>query len=156
MLALGSCYAAPDPPLEGILDRAENIFIGRVTSTVPGKSATYEVVEVLRGTLTGKETLLFEDGFHVDRIGDRCLLLSQGDSRYGGPRPVIGLPLDGQEIWRGWMTIPMRVVDGREFVRWFSTVDLKPGAPFNPWTSIDEVKSLIKRFPYDSHVNDKS
>jgi hypothetical protein len=156
---LPSCFAAPAPPLEGDLSRAETVLIGRLISKPDATHFIFQVGTVLRGRAEATMTLAFDEGGADASVGSLCLLVSQGDDHYGRPRPVVGRPMDSQGAWRGWLELPISTADGHQFVETvYSFADGQPfsdGSLASPKLSIERVKSLIDRYPYNPCIHDK-
>jgi hypothetical protein len=157
------CYvgnAAPAPPVESLLERAETSIIARVVA-VSEKSVTLRRTELLRGASEAELTFSFEESFppSIQCIGTEFLLLSQGDARFGPPRSVIGRAMVGQDRWRGWIPLPIgRIREDIYVEAVWSREDAKIyGARFadKPMT-LARVKELMQRFQYNPHVNDKA
>jgi hypothetical protein len=155
------CSAAPAPPFEELLKRAETVLITRVTALTERK-VTLHRMEVLRGDSEADLTFGFAEWNPAFlRIGDELLLVSQGDARYGAPRPILGRPIDAQQVWCGWTPLPIsRSVDNVYAGPIFSFVDGKPYDDVHDETgaklSLARIKRLLERFPYDPHINDKT
>src|SRR5215475_6910458 len=101
--------SAPDYSLEGLLKRAEIVYVGRVSelslekqpamlsigkggSGICDRKIQLEVVEVLRGNkgdIKGNYGLLGLGNGHEIQLGALFLVLSQGDNYWGRPEPVI-------------------------------------------------------------------
>ena len=151
--------AAPDPPFEDLLRRAETVFLARVVSVNSDHTYTVESTEVLRGKCDIPLT------YPVDRFdgvkmafqpGTQFLCLSQGDAKLGPPRPVFGCSFDGKHSWRGWMTLAIERVGQEIFVKnVFTHVDGYSFGDNVPDTEehglkLSRIKQFIERFPYGS------
>jgi hypothetical protein len=153
---------APPPPLETLLWRAETVVLARVKAASAG-SVTFERVEALRGDTAAEVTL----GFDVQspaavqlEVGAQVMLLSQGDARFGPPRPLLGRGMHGQMTWCGWIPLPIFTVGSDPFVdRILSFADGEPAADLrdekHAALRLSRVRRLLARFPYDPHSNDK-
>jgi len=151
--------ASPDYPFEGLLPRAENIFIGRITNHSE-KDLTFEMIETLRGH--GEQiTLTFGFYSHDDRglpaAGSSYLLISQGDSHLGKPEAVVSLGqvLKGQAGYCGWIMFPIKRDEGLTYLDLIHTrVGQMPGEKPARLT-LDKARTLIQQIPYkpDLHGN---
>src|SRR2546430_600275 len=69
---------------EGLLPRAETVFIGRIKSHTK-QDVTVEITEMLRGT-TAQKTFTFRySGYDDKRLSDvtvPCVVISQGDNHF--------------------------------------------------------------------------
>jgi hypothetical protein len=141
---------APAYPLEGLLKRAEFLYVGRLSEMSQekqpallsiGESRRYisdrkihlEVVEVLRGRnddIEGKYGLLGLNE-HEIRPGAIFLVLSQGDNYWGRPEPVIaiGQPTMGQASYCGWLMFPLSKTDGDGIVAMLKSSKSENGGP---------------------------
>ena len=153
--------AAPAPPIEALLKRAQTVLIARAIATTE-TSITFRRIELLRGASEAELNLrLIYSDLAFFHIGGEFLLLSQGDARFGPPEPVVGRTLHGQDRWCGWVPLPI-VRDANQVYasRIFSFVDGQPSQdgndPKEPKLSITRIKRLLERFPYDPHINDKA
>ena len=154
--------AAPDPPFEDLLRRAETVFLARVTSQNSDHTTTVEPTDVLRGKCDKPLTLPFDRFEHPDFSlgpGTQFLCLSQGDEKRGLPLPVFGLSFDEKWSWRGWMTLPIKRVDREIYVLGvYSHVDghwVVDSAPvlqeYEKFAlTLSRITQLIERFPYGS------
>ena len=154
---------APAPPLEDLLRRAETVILARVKAA-SRDSVTFVRVEALRGDTEAEMTMGFDAetpaGVQFD-IGAQVLLLSQGDARFGPPRPLLGRGMHGQMVWCGWIPLPVITVGSDLFVdRILSFADGKPAKDLDDdkhaALRLARVKRLVARFPYDPHINDKA
>ncbi|HVF72642.1 MAG TPA: hypothetical protein VM940_13645, partial [Chthoniobacterales bacterium] len=154
---------APPPPLEDLLRRAETVVLARVKAA-SADSVTFERVEALRGDTEVEITLGFDQQspaavqFEVDA---QVLLLSQGDARFGPPRPLLGRGMHGQLMWCGWIALPIIAVGSEPFVdRIFSFADGDPATDLrddkHAALRLARVRRLVARFPYDPHSNGKA
>ena len=169
VICLLECHlagAATAPPLESLLQRAETIVLARVTA-ITEESVTLRLGEVLRGEIAGALVLGFGGRENAGwgprrlKVGEEFLLLSQGDARFGGPRPILGRPMHGQHQWCGWTPLPMVRDRGGVYAgAIFSFADGQPSDdgqdPKDPKLSLARVKRLLDRFPYDPHANDNA
>lgn len=135
-LAPDTALSAPAYPLESLLERAENVFIVRVSSRTHTR-VTFEVTEVLRGDKLKSLTLShspYDDEFPKEPRS--LLLFSQGDDYWGKPKPLlsIGQPTKGQASYCGW-------------ILWSSTAD--NGAALESLRKL--VKQALACVPKSSH-----
>jgi hypothetical protein len=103
-LALGATSAAPAPPFEWYLLRAETVFIGRIADRTD-KDVSFEVIELLRGQ--GSEHLrryvIDKEGF-VLKESPTWLVISQGDNHFGKAETHhVTWPTIGWAKWLSWM-----------------------------------------------------
>lgn len=153
-------HAALSYPFEGLLPRAETVFIGRVTSHTT-QDITFEITQALRGG-TGQKTLTFLYSGYDDRrlseVNTPFLVISQGDNHFGKPKSVVSLgqPLKGQAGYCGWIVFPIRANgDGLYLDLIYTLVGQKPGGEKPERLTLDKAKSLIQGSPYrpDLHGN---
>jgi hypothetical protein len=162
-LACRISLAGSAPPLESLLERAENVVLARVAS-VSGTTVTFQRVELLRGK-TPVEVILGQDdygGAGVSfEVGSEFLLISQGDAKSGPPRPMLGRPMLGQGSWCGWSPLPISRIGNQIFAHTiYSSVDGQPstdGPPDNrdAKLALPRIKRLVERFPYQPRIRDK-
>jgi hypothetical protein len=128
------------------------------------KSVTFERVEALRGRTDAEITLGFDEqspaAVQFD-VGAQVLLLSQGDARFGPPRPLLGRGMYGQMIWCGWIPLPIITVGNDPFVdSILSFADGEQATDFrddrHAALRLAWVRRLVARFPYDPHINGKA
>ena len=154
---------APGEPLEGLLRRAETVILAKVKAASED-SVTFARIEALRGDAEAEITLGFDAETPAGvkfEVGAQVLLLSQGDARYGPPRPLLGRGMHGQTIWCGWIPLPVITVGSDPFVdRIWSLADGQPATDLNDdkhaALRLTRVKRLVARFPYDPHINDEA
>lgn len=144
--------AAPDPPFEAYLLRAETIFIGRIADR-NNKEVAFEVTELLRGrskaAINIRRYAIDNEGF-VSKGSQIWLVISQGDNHFGKPKQVMSLgpQLDGQCCYRGWIAFPIREDSEGAYVdHVFTFVDWKPGETLAKMT-LHKAKMLIQQFSY--------
>ena len=152
-------HASPDYPFEGLLPRAETIFIGRVI-THTDQDVTFQVVELLRGHADQANSLFRYSGFDDRRLSEvtvPCLVISQGDNHFGKPDAIVSLGqyVKGQAGYRGWIAFPIRMDGDRTYVEFaYTRVRQKPGEKPARLT-MAEARTLIRQVPYkpDLHGN---
>jgi hypothetical protein len=159
MLLNSALPAAPDPPFEDLLLRAKNVLVAQVILTSSDqRTVSFQPVTVLRGNMT-EEFSLSVESYIIFKKGSQWLLLSQGDNRYGEPRAVLGRTMEGQQVWRGWIPLPLSRVGERTYAAAiFSICD---GPPFwdiqspsdGPSLELSRIKRLVQRFPYNPSIN---
>ncbi len=155
---VGFCSAEDAPPFEGHLPRAEFILLARIVS-IEGNMITFRRIESLRGDSAPELELSFDQGKSLQmKVGGAVLLFSQGDDRFGKPKPVLERPMDGLLGWRGWTPLPVIKVGDQVFAgNIWSVVD---GLPLSDEASgvsclrLSRIKGLIRRFPYNPKIND--
>ena len=144
--------AAPDPPFEYYLLRAETVFIGQIHERTD-REITFQVIDILRDRTDHKrsslEHYIIDPEGHVAKESSLWLVLSQGDDRLGKPRQVmsLGSQLDGQCCYRGWIAFPIEDGEDRYVGYLHTSSDRKRNEPFRRLT-LDKAKALIQRFPY--------
>jgi hypothetical protein len=144
--------AAPAYPFEGLLPRAETVFIGRITKHAE-RDVTFEVVEALRGR-ADQPTLTFGfsglDDRRLPTAASSYLVISQGDNHFGKPKAIVSLgqALKGQAGYCGWIAFPIRV-DGRApYLDLINTsVGRKPGEKPARLT-LDAARELTQQVTY--------
>ncbi len=161
-LLLQPYYAAntaPDYSFEGLLPRAQTIFIGHITKySQPG--LTFEIDEVLRGTMPQKTVALGFTGLDDLRLsgvpGSSYLVISQGDNHFGKPKAVVSLgqPLKGQAGFCGWIAFPLRRrVDNYCLDLIYTRLGQKPVE--NPARLMLEMaRALILQVPFKADLHD--
>jgi len=151
--------AALPYPFEGLLPRAETVFIGRVTSHT-ARDITFEITQALRGG-TGQKRLTFLYSGYDDRrlseVNTPCLVISQGDNHFGKPKSIVSLGqhVKGQAGYCGWIVFPIRTNGAVPYLDLIDTrVGQKPGEKPARLT-LDKAKTLIHGNPYrpDLHGN---
>lgn len=158
LVASGVTSAAPAPPLEWYLLRAETVFIGCIADRTD-KDVSFQVIELLRGQAKQANNLrryaIDKEGF-VTKESPTWLVISQGDNHFGKPNPLMSLgpQLDGQSGYRGWIAFPIRE-DGVEprLDHVYTFVDHKAGEPLMSLT-LRKAKVLIDQFLYKPNLND--
>ena len=156
-LASGVTIAAPAPPFEAYLLRAETVFIGRVTGRT-GSEVSFEVVELLRGRAhraAGVRRYAVDKEGHVSQEGPTWLVLSQGDGRAGRPRRRVSLgpQLDGQASYRGWAAFPIRGDGETAYIdHAYTFVGREAGKPLSKLTLL-MAQLLINQFPYKPELH---
>ena len=155
-------HAAPSPPFDDIVRRAETIFVARLIA-VDKEGVTVECAELLRGKYDGAMTLPWdhrnpaslypaENSF---RIGVTFLLMSQGDEKNGPTKWVFGGNWEARYSYCGWTPFPIKRVDGQDYVLgvyahndgnilW----DKAPGSARDIGLTLDRVKKIIDQSPY--------
>ncbi len=119
--------AAPPPSLQYLLRRADTVVRAKVIAA-DERSTTFQRIEQLRGKTEAEFTLSGE----VLQVGAEFLLLSQGDLKYGPPRPVLGSPMRGQCCWCGWLARPVAQAGD----------------------DLPHIKELLEQSPYEPHIHD--
>jgi hypothetical protein len=155
---VGFCHAEDAPPFEGHLPRAKFILLARIVS-IEGNMITFRRIESLRGDPAPELELSFDQGNSFPmKVGGEVLLFSQGDDRFGKPRPVLDRPMDGLQGWRGWTPLPVIKVGDQVFAgSIWSFVDglsLSDEASGVSCLRLSRIKGLIRRFPYNPKIND--
>jgi hypothetical protein len=158
LLAAGATSAAPAPPLESYLLRAETVFIGCIVDRTD-KDVSFEVVELLRSQAREANSLrryaIDKEGF-VMKESPTWLVISQGDNHFGKPKQIMSLgpQLDGQSSYRGWIAFPIRE-DGDEprLDQVYTFVDHKAGEPLMRLT-LRKARVLIDQFRYKPNLHD--
>jgi hypothetical protein len=149
--------ASPNYPFEGLLPRAETIFIGRKTNHSE-KDFTLEIIETLRGH-TEQTTLTFGFSSHDDSglsaAGSSYLVISQGDTHFGNSAAIVsfGQVLKGQAGYCGWIAFPIKRDRGLTYLDLIHTrVGQKRGEKPARLT-LNRARALIQQIPYkpDSH-----
>lgn len=144
--------AAPGPPLEALLKRAETVTLARVAA-VGRETVTFQPNNVLRGEPPAEITLHVGEGqaslFQVQEGAD-YLLLSQGDERNGPPKPVWAPHPQGQASYCGWLIYPLGAEDKQvccigvgSFVAGKETADGSWSIP------LADIVRMVGRFAYD-------
>jgi hypothetical protein len=156
-LSCSAAKASPDYTFEGLLPRAENVFIGRVTSHSE-QDVTLEVTENLRGG-SAQRALTFRYSGYDDRrlsgVNDPFLVISQGDNHFGKPQSQISLGQypKGQAGYCGWIAFPLRTDQGVVFLDLIRTLaDQKEGATRVRLT-LAKARTLIGQIPYRPNLN---
>lgn len=141
---------SPAYSFEGLLPRAETIFIGRLGNHSE-KEAAFEILEVLRGQADQAPPTFGFSGYGDQRLtaaGQSYLIISQGDKHFGKPKAIIsvGQVLKGQAGYCGWIAFPLKK-DGNSI--YLDLIGQKPGT--NPARlTLDKAKVLAQRIPYKS------
>jgi hypothetical protein len=151
--------AALPYPFEGLLPRAETVFIGRIKSHT-AQNVTFEIMETLRGGLTQNTLTLRYSGYDdrkLSEVSTPCLVISQGDNHFGKPESIVSLGqyVKGQAGYCGWIAFPIRSDGDVLYLDLIDTrVGQKPGEKPARLT-LDEAKILIQGYPYrpDLHGN---
>ena len=165
--------AAPAYSLEGLLKRAEIVYVGRASelslekqpamlSTGAGGSHIYdrkiqlEVVEVLRGNKGDiKENygqLGLGDRLEI-QLGALFLVLSQGDNYWGRPETVISyLQLTkGQASYCGWLMYPLSKTGGDGVVASLHSSKLENNIPL----TLNRVREAVREEGYNPNLYGK-
>lgn len=156
-LASGVRSAAPAPPFEEYLLRAETIFIGRIASRTD-KEVSFEVIEFLRGHTdqTNLRWYAIDKEGYVSTESPTWLVISQSDNHFGKPKQIMSLgpQLDGQYSYRGWIAFPIREYGDKLYLdHVYTFVDQKAGEPLVKLT-LNKAKVLIEQFLYKPNLND--
>jgi hypothetical protein len=166
--------ASPALSLEGLLERSEMVFVGRLLTvskgrpemvdvgnagTVSNGKVSFDVVEILRGdTYKAGESLRLV-GFldePVIRVGETYLVISQGDNHYGQPPSVVsyGQGIKGQSSYCGWLMFPIKEKAGAKVVD--LVYSRRRGAGYAGGLPFDEVKALVEENRYKPDLHGKS
>lgn len=169
--------AAPAYSLEGLLKRAEFVYVGRLSEMsqekqpamlstgrgwrhISDRKIHLEVVEVLRGSnddIKGKFGLLGLSSEARDdresKLGALFLVLSQGDNYWGRPEPVIALgqPTMGQASYCGWLMFPLSKTDGDGIVAMLKSSKLENGGPL----TLNRVREAVAETRYNPDLYGK-
>jgi hypothetical protein len=164
----GAVEAAPDYSLEGLLRRAEIVYVGRVSELslekqpamlsigISDRKIQLEVVEVLRGNkgdIKGNYGLLgLGDGPEI-RLGALFLVFSQGDNYFGRPEPVMSyLQLTiGQASYCGWLMYPLSKTGGDGVVALLHSSKLES----NVSLTLNRVREAVKEEGYNPNLYGK-
>jgi hypothetical protein len=149
--------ASTDYPFEGLLPRAETVFIGRIKSHSE-QDVTFEITETLRGG-TAQNTLTFRYSGYDDRrlseVSTPCLVISQGDNHFGKPESIVSLGqyVKGQAGYCGWIAFPIRPDGDVLYLDLIRTLaGQKPGE--NPTRlTLDKARTLIQQVPYRGNLH---
>lgn len=149
-VASGVASAAPAPPFEWYLLRAETVFIGCIAARTD-KDVSFDVIESLRGHA---DQATYLRRYAIDKEGlvmkesPTWLVISQGDYLFGKPKQVMSLgpQLDGQSGYRGWIAFPIRENGDEPRLDHVNTfVDHRAGEPLAKLT-LNKAKVLIDQF----------
>jgi hypothetical protein len=165
--------ASPDYSLEGLLKRAEIVYVGRVSELSLEKQPTMlstdaggsyisdgkiqlEVVGVLRGNkgdIKGNYGLLGMGGRPEIQLGALFPVLSQGDNYRGRPEPIISyLQLKaGQASYCGWLMYPLSKTGGDGVVALLHSSKLESNIPL----TLDRVREAVKEEGYNPNLYGK-
>ena len=146
--------ASPDYTFEGLLPRAETVFIGRITSR-SDKDVTLEVTENLRGGSAQRAFTFRYDDRRLSGVNDPLLVISQGDNHFGKPQSRISLGQypKGQAGYCGWIAFPLRTDQGVVYLDLIRTLgDQKEGATRVRLT-LAKARTLIGQTPYKPDLN---
>ncbi len=144
--------AAPAYPLEGLLPRAETVFIGNVSREYD-KNIIFTVTERLRGE--NKNELTFEfvgDSANVRlEPNSRYFIISQGDNHFGKPKPIItlGQSLKGQAGYCGWIMFAVKTEGEQTYLERISS------SPSNGRVTLKHAKKAVEQVPYNPDIYGK-
>jgi hypothetical protein len=144
-------------PFEGLLPRAETVFIGRIKNHTE-QDVTFEITEKLRGGTAPKTLSFHYSGYDDRRLSDvsvPCLVMSQGDDHFGKPEPIVSLgqKVKGQAGYRGWIAFPIRTDGDVIYLDLISTLaGQKPGDKPARLT-LGKARTLIHEVPYKPNLN---
>jgi len=159
--------AAPAYGLEGLLKRAEIVYVGRVSELSlekqPAMLSTGEggrnisdrkiqlvVVEVLRGNkgdIKGNYGLLGLGDRPEIQLGELFLVLSQGDNYWGRPEPVMSYCqlTNGQASYCGWIMYPLSKTGGDGVVATLHSSKLENNVPL----TLNQVREAVRETRYN-------
>jgi|SRR5262245_2652770 len=165
--------AAPAYDLEGLLRRAEIVYVGRVSelslekqpamlstgeggSHISDRKIQLEVVEVLRGNkgdIKGNYGLLGLGDRLETQPGALFLVFSQGDNYWGRPEPVMSyLQLTkGQGSYCGWLMYPLSKTGGDGVVAVLHSSKLENSEPL----TLNRVKEAVRETRYNPNLYGK-
>jgi hypothetical protein len=147
-----SASAAPPYSLEGLLPRAEAVFVGNIRAQ-DGKMVTLTLSEFLRGENKKEFTFELVDASQAMRLepGSRYFVISQGDNRYGKPKPfvTVGQLLDGQAGYCGWIMFPIKIEDGKSYLKYIASY------PGNRRITLEQAKESVRKTPYNADIYGK-
>lgn len=146
--------AAPAYPMEGLLPRAETVFVGTVTEQNKD-TIVLSVCKHLRGENTKQFTLKLAywlEGSHLE-LNSRYFVISQGDNLSGPPEPIvtIGQGIIGQSGYCGWIMFPLDTEGKKTYLR---HVDSYAGDKLIG-TTLKGAQKMVKRIPYNPNVRGK-
>ena len=151
--------AAPAYPFEGLLPRAEIVFIGRITKHSE-RDVTFDIVEALRGR-ADQPTLTFGfsslDDRRLPTAASSYLVISQGDNHFDKPEAIVSLgqALKGQAGYCGWIAFPIRVDGDAPYLDLIHTsIGRKPGEKPARLT-LDKARALTQQVPYRPDLHGK-
>src|SRR5215468_4133891 len=169
----GPVEAAPAYSLEGLLKRAEIVYVGRVSELSLGKQSAMlstgaggshisdrkiqlEVVEVLRGNkgdIKGNYGLLGLGDSPEIQLGALFLVLSQGDNYWGRPEPVISYLqfTKGQASYCGWLMYPLSKTGGDGVVALLHSSKLENNIPL----TLNRVREAVREEGYNPNLYGK-
>jgi len=165
--------AAPAYSLEGLLKRAEIVYVGRVSelsvekqpamlstgrgwSSISDRKIQLEVVEVLRGNkgdIKGNYELLGLGDRPEIQLGALFLVFSQGDNYWGRPEPVISYlqQTAGQASYCGWLIYPLSKTEGDGVVALLHSSKLESNLPL----TLNRVREAVKEEGYNPNLYGK-
>jgi len=165
--------AAPAYSLEGLLTRAEIVYVGRVSelslekqpamlstgeggSHISDRKIQLEILEVLRGDkgdIKGNYGLLGLEDRPEIQLGALFLVFSQGDNYWGRPEPVMSyLQLTkGQASYCGWLMYPLSKTGGDGVVALLHSSKLENNVPL----TLNRVREAVRVERYNPNLNGK-
>ena|SRR5215813_764019 len=165
--------AAPAYDLEGLLKRAEIVYIGRVSelslekqpailstgisgSSISDRKIQLEIVEVLRGSkgaIKGNYGLLGLGDNPEIQPGAFFLVLSQSDNYWGTPEPVMSFHqlTKGQGSYCGWLMYPLSKTGGDGIVASLHSSKYE----HNGQLTLNRVKEAVGETRYDPDLYGK-
>jgi hypothetical protein len=165
--------AAPAYDLEGLLKRAEIVYVGRVSelalekqpailstgksgSSISDRKIQLEIVEILRGSkgdIKGNYGLLGLGDRPEIRPGAFFLVLSQGDNYWGTPEPVMSFHqlTKGQASYCGWLMYPLSNTGEDEVVASLHSSKSENNGPL----TLIRVKEAVGETRYDPDLYGK-
>lgn len=147
--------AAPPYPLEGLLPRAETVFIGAVTKQ-NDKKVGFTVCQRLRGENKNEFTLELAGISSQIRLepNSRYFVISQGDNHSGKPEPIVtlGQRLIGQAGYCGWIMFPIKNNGEETYLEHIAS-----HSGDGRWTlvTLDQAKTIVGQIPYDPDIHGK-
>lgn len=153
---VGASVAAGAFPMESLLERAEYVYVGAISRSA-SNLVTIEIREALRGNTNNIPKMFEWQGewqIPPPTDGTVCLVISQGDDRFGKPKPVMsfGQGSLGQCCYTGWMLNPIKKGDSSEIVEHAFSISQKA-----PWGSltVEQVQKLVRETNYKPDIRRK-
>ncbi len=144
VLTAAVARASPPWPLEGLLQRAETVFIGR---RLPGEFLVFQPTRMLRSGVKIPKSFRL-GGWHTALPPGDYLVFSQGDPDFGPPTDEIESDqgIEGQGGYCGWIALSLeRDAHGRFTIYGMS----EKAVPQSQRLDLDALVALVKRSPYD-------